>query len=99
MAAPLLVPFIASLLTWLLRDVVVKFVVFSAIFALVGFFVPRVVVLLGNFINPGGLSSAFSSIDSSVWYVLRFFSLDFGVPLVISAFISRFLIRRLPIIG
>jgi hypothetical protein len=31
--------------------------------------------------------------------VLRFFRLDFGVPLIISAYVSRFLIRRLPVIG
>lgn len=98
MAIPL-VPFIASAFTWLFREIVVKFLVFTAVLALVAFFVPYAVSYLGEFAGAGGLSNAFGAIDSSVWYVLRFFNLGYGVPLIISAYVSRFLIRRLPIIG
>lgn len=96
MAMPLL---LAPVLTWLIRDVVVKFVVFSAVFALVVFLVPKAVAYLGNFINPGGLTSAFGVVGPGVWFFLDFFQLGYGVPLLISAWVSRFLIRRLPVIG
>lgn len=96
MAMPLL---LAPLLTWVFRDVVVKFLVFAALFALVAFLVPKAVAYLGNFINPGGLTGAFSAIGPGVWFFLDFFQLGYGVPLVISAYVARFLIRRLPFIG
>jgi hypothetical protein len=99
MAAPLFIPFMASFLSWVFREVMVKFVVFVAIFGLVSFLVPRAVSYLGGFISPQSFSSAFTSIDSGVWFVLQFFGLDYGVPLIISAYVSRFLIRRLPVIG
>ncbi|MDR2092855.1 MAG: DUF2523 domain-containing protein [Azoarcus sp.] len=96
---PILIPFLASAFSWLLREAILKFIVFTSVFALVSLFAPRAASLLGNFIAPGFLSNAFSGIDSGVWFVLRFFRLDFGVPLIISAYVSRFLIRRLPVIG
>jgi len=73
MGAPVLIPFMASVLSWLLRDVVVKFFVFVGVFSLVAVFAPRAVSYLGNFISPGVFTSAFASIDPGVWYVLRFF--------------------------
>jgi len=96
MAMPLL---LAPIVTWIFRDIVVKFIVFTAVFALVAFLVPKAVAYLGGFINPGGLTSAFSAVGSGVWFFLDFFQLGYGVPLLISAWVSRFLIRRLPVIG
>ena len=98
MAIPL-IPFIATAFTWLLREVVVKFLIFTAVFALVAFFVPYAVGYLGKFADASVFSNAFAAIDGSVWFVLKFFKLDYGVPLIISAYVSRFLIRRLPVIG
>lgn len=96
MAMPLL---LAPVLTWVFRDIVIKFVVFAAVFALVAFLVPKAIVYLGNFINPGGLSTAFGAVGPGVWFFLDFFQLGYGLPLLISAWVSRFLIRRLPFIG
>jgi hypothetical protein len=99
MAAPLFIPFIASMLSWVFREVVVKFVVFIAVFSMVSFLVPIAVSYLGGFISPSSISGAFGAIDSGVWFVLKFFRLNDGVPLIVSAYVSRFLIRRLPLIG
>lgn len=96
MAMPLI---LAPLVTWIFRDVVVKFLVFAAVFALVAFLVPKAIGYLGSFINPNGLGSAFSVVSPGVWFFLDFFQLGYGLPLVISAYVSRFLIRRLPVIG
>lgn len=91
--------FLAPLLTSLISAVVVKFVVFAGVFALVGFLVPKVVGLLGPYVGTGTLTSAFNGLGPGVWFFLDFFALGYGVPLVLSAFIARFLIRRLPVIG
>ena len=96
MAMPLL---LAPVLTWVFREVVVKFIVFAALFALVAFLVPKAVGYLGGFLGTGGLTSVFSAIPSGIWYFLDMAQIGYGLPLVISAYVSRFLIRRLPVIG
>ncbi|MEI8401943.1 MAG: DUF2523 family protein [Alcaligenaceae bacterium] len=96
MPVPLL---LAPLVTWIFRDIVIKFVVFSAVWALVAFLVPIAVSYLGPFLGVASLTSAFSSVSPGVWYFLDFFQISFGLPLLISAFVARFLIRRLPVIG
>ena len=90
---------IAPVVTWILREIVVKFVVFAAVFGLVAFLVPYAVGYLGGFIAPGALTAAFSGIPAGVWYFLDLFRIDYGFPLAISAMVSKFLIRRLPVIG
>jgi hypothetical protein len=97
--AVFLAPLISSALLWLFREVVIKFLVFTAVIALVVFLSPVVVGFLGDFISPGFLTNSFSGIPSEVWFFLDFFRLDYGVPLVVSAYVSRFLIRRMPVIG
>lgn len=95
----LLAPLIAPIVGFLVREVVVKFFIFTAVFALVAFLVPKAVGYLQPFLGLASLSSAFSGLSSGIWFFLDFFNLAFGVPLLISAFVSRFLIRRLPVIG
>lgn len=94
-----MVAFLWPLVAWLLREIVIKFVIFSAVFALVIFFVPFAAEFIGPFIGVPALNSAFQQISPGVWFFLDFFHLAFGVPLLISAVIARFLIRRLPVIG
>lgn len=84
---------------WLLREVVVKFIVFAAVFALVDFLVPYVVGYIFPFIGVSNLNYAFDFVSPGVWFWLDFFNLAFGLPMIISAFVARFLIRRLPVIG
>lgn len=87
------------IVTWIFREVVIKFVIFAALFAVVAFLVPKAIGYLGGFIGTSGLSAVFGAIPSGVWYFLDMFQLDYGLPLVISASVARFLIRRLPVIG
>lgn len=91
--------FLAPLVVWVFRDVVIKFLIFTALFAVVAFLVPKAIAMITPWIGTGGLSSAFGGLGSGVWFFLDFFQLAYGVPLVISAFVTRFLIRRLPVIG
>lgn len=95
----LLAPIVAPIIGFLFREVAVKFLVFTAIFALVALLVPKVVGYLSPLIGTGSLSSAFSGLGGGVWFFLDFFNLAFGIPLLISAWVARFLIRRMPVIG
>lgn len=89
----------APVISWIFRTVVIKFVLMAVVFVAVSELFPLVIELLGSFILPGGLTSAFSGIPPGVWFFLDFFALDVGIPLLISAHVSRFLIRRIPVIG
>jgi len=95
----LFAPLVAPIVSFLIKDVVVRFVVFTAVFGLVAFLVPKAVAFLEPFIGLSSLTGAFSGLPSGVWFFLDFFNLAFGMPLLISAFVARFLIRRLPVIG
>ena len=86
-------------LGWIFRGVVIKFVLFTALKLLMGVLVPMAAGYITNFISPGTLTAAFNSIPAGVWYFLDAFRIDIGAPLVISAYLNRFLIRRLPVIG
>lgn len=96
MPLPLL---LAPVVTFLLRDVIVKFFVFTAVFALVAVLVPIAIGYLTPYLGTGGLTSAFTGLGSGVWFFVDFMNLGYGLPLLISAAIARFLIRRLPVIG
>ncbi|AFH91928.1 DUF2523 family protein [Providencia stuartii] len=45
------------------------------------------------------LAELFGSLPDAIWYFLNLLQFPLGVPLVISAMLTRFIIRRLPIIG
>lgn len=87
------------IVTWLLREIVLKFVVLTSLFAILAFVVPKAIALVTPWVGVSGLTGAFSGLGPGVWFFLDFFQLGYGAPLMISAFLTRFLIRRLPVIG
>lgn len=94
-----IVAFLMPLISWIFRGVVIKFVVLTGLFGVMAFLVPLVVGYLAPFVGVSSLQSAFGGLGSDVWFFLDFFALGYGVPLLISAYVTRFLIRRLPVIG
>ncbi|MEY0023036.1 DUF2523 family protein [Providencia rettgeri] len=84
------------LLGFVLRTLVIKFVVFSALFLVVSEFVPVILNLLPASSN---LPDLINQLPNSVWYFMNLFAVITGLKIVISAFLTRFIIRRIPIIG
>lgn len=87
------------LISWIFRDVVVKFVVFVSLFGILAFLVPKAISLVAPWVGVSGLNAAFGGLPAGVWFFLDVFQIPFGVPLLISAGVTRFLIRRMPLIG
>jgi hypothetical protein len=85
-----------SIVGWLFRSVLVKFIFYFALFFITTEFIQILVPLL-----PGAssLTAAFSAQTPGVWYFLDMFKVGFGVSACLSAFVLRFMIRRIPVIG
>jgi hypothetical protein len=90
---------LTAALGWLIRAVVVKAVVLAAVLALLVIVVPMAVTQLTPLISTSTLTTVWGAIPPGVWYGVDYLRLDMGVPLVISAWVARFLIRRIPMIG
>ncbi|CRM61950.1 MULTISPECIES: DUF2523 domain-containing protein [unclassified Pseudomonas] len=85
-----------ALLGWLVRGVLVKFVVMVALYWIVA----ELVGVMASWLPTGaGLTSAFGGFSAATWYFLDLFAFSNGVPLLIAALVTRFLIRRIPVIG
>jgi len=85
-----------AVLTFILREVVVKFTVFASIYAVLVLVVPMVVAQVAPFIGTSSLTSLFGAIPDGVYWFLYVFKFDVGLPLLISAHVAGFLIRRMP---
>lgn len=44
-------------------------------------------------------AAAFEAIPDSVWYFMNMFQIQFGLGAILAAYVIRFMIRRLPVIG
>jgi len=85
-----------AVLGWLVRTVLIKFVLFVALYLVTTQFVG----VIASWLPTGdGLTTAFGGISAATWYFLDLFALSAGLPAVISAYLTRFIIRRLPVIG
>lgn len=83
-------------LGFVVRSIIAKFFLFFGLYFVTSEFVP---VLLGMLPGVGGLNSAFQGMPSSVAYFLRAFMVPQGLSMVFAAYVTRFMIRRIPLIG
>ena len=86
------------LLSWFVRSVVVKFIVLGALFFVIQALMPRLLAQLASW-SPTSISSGLNVLGPGVWWFLDKFALDLGIPLILSAYATRFTIRRIPVIG
>lgn len=85
-----------SLAGWLVRSIIAKFFLFFGLYFVTTEFM---VVLLPLLPGAARLTEAFSQQAPGVWYFLDLFKVALGVSLVLSALVTRFIIRRVPILG
>lgn len=82
---------------FLLRSIVVKFVLLFGLFYVVQEFIPVLLSIVN--VSPLPLVNLFAQLPDSVWYFLNLFQVPSGISLMVSAIITRFIIRRIPVIG
>ena len=87
-----------SVLGFVLRSVIAKFFVFFALFFITTEFV-QVLSSSGLLPNASSLNSVLNGIPSDVWYFLEVFNFSTGFSALVSAWATRFSIRRIPVIG
>ncbi|VVE74030.1 hypothetical protein PAN31117_04831 [Pandoraea anapnoica] len=85
-------------LHFVFRALIVKFVIFFALWYVTTEFV-QVLTSAGVLPNPNSLSGAFVNLPSSAWYWLDLLAIPQGLPLVLAAMANRFIIRRIPMLG
>lgn len=83
-------------LGFIFRSVVVKFAVFFGLFFITTEFIS---ILAGLVPDSSSLAGALGGIPSGVWYFLDLFNVTAGIPLLLSAWATRFIIRRIPVVG
>jgi hypothetical protein len=84
------------LLGGLLTSAIIKFVVFFALLFIVNEFFQLISSLIPQ---SGQVNLVLGGIPGSVWYFLDLFNFSAGLSAMFSAYTTRFLIRRLPVIG
>lgn len=85
---------ITSGAAWLLRGVVIKLVVFSALLYWTGDVVKYLASKLPDY--SASLSTALSGINPGIWWGLDLFAFNTGFGLILAAYLTRFFIRRIP---
>lgn len=86
------------LLGFLVRSVIAKFFLYFGLY----FFVTESVGYLQSvrlLPSASSLTSAFGSVGENLWYFLDLCAFSYGCPAVVAAYVTRFVIRRLPIVG
>ena len=87
---------IYTALGWLVKSVLVKFVVFFGLFFITTEFIAVITTLMPN---SSSLNGALAGITAGMAYFLDSFALPTGLSLVVAAYATRFLILRIPVIG
>ncbi len=90
---------LASFAQFLFRGIIVKFFVFFGLFYITTEFVPLVIEMFIPASLVPDINALFNQVPDSMWYFLNLMEFPLGVSLVVTSWVSRFIIRRLPIIG
>jgi hypothetical protein len=85
-----------GVLGWLVKSVLVKFGIFFALYFVTTGFTS---LILGLLPDGSSVNGALSGIGQATWFFLDVFMLQTGLSVVIAAYATRFIIRRIPIIG
>ncbi len=89
---------LTAVVGFFVRSVLLKFVSFTVLYLIVSAFVSYVMGKLSG-VGPAALDSALSAWTPAMWYFADLTLFSQGIPAIISAYVLRFAIRRLPVIG
>lgn len=89
---------LSSIFGWLFRTVLIKFILFSALFLIVSEFASYLSTKISA-VTPDSLNAALSSLSPAMWYFIDLTMFSVGFPMIVSAYLLRFAIRRIPILG
>ena len=85
-------------LSFVFKSLIVKFVLFFGLFFVTTEFI-QVLVSSGILPSASAVGGSLGGIPSGVWYFLDLFNVSAGIPIILSAYVTRFIIRRIPLIG
>jgi hypothetical protein len=85
-----------TVLAWVFRSLLVKFILYFALFFITSEFISLITTLIPD---ASSVNGTLSGIGAATWYFLDAFKITTGLSLVVSAYATRFIIRRIPIIG
>jgi len=85
-----------KILGFVFTQAVVKFGVLFGIFFLVKEFSGVLLTLLPS---ASSLNGVLGNVSSGVWYFADAFAITYGLPAVVSAYTTRFIIRRIPFLN
>lgn len=83
-------------LGFVFRGVIVKFLIMFAAWFLV---IELIAALVAYVPGASSISAALSAFPPGLWFFLDLMRLDIGIPLMLAASTTRFLIRRIPFVG
>ncbi|HFS6883882.1 DUF2523 family protein [Proteus sp. FZP2095] len=83
-------------LGFIFRTLIIKFILFFSLYFVVHEFIAVMATWLPKSTN---LPQLFSSLPDGVWYFMNLFLIPYGITLLLSALFTRFIIRRIPLIG
>ena len=89
--------FLIRILKFVFAVTVLRFLLFGTIFLTATEIVP---VLISVFLPENiSVSDLLADIDPQVGFILQFFEIPYAVHTILSAYVMRFAIRRLPFVG
>lgn len=94
-----LITFLIGIVDFIFSKTIPKFFLFAGLYFAVLEFTPALIGLIGGQSLISNIQTLFNNIPSGALYFLSLFKVATGLKIVLSAYIVRFIIRRIPLIG
>jgi hypothetical protein len=95
----ILVSAIGWIINYALGGSVIKWAVLAILWGGVFLLVKMLISFIPSFIDGSTLNASTSFFTPAIWYFFDYLKVSYGLSMVMSAFVARFLVRRIPFIG
>lgn len=82
---------------WLFKGPVIMFVLYWALFYVASEGIQYLMSQID--IGSASVKELFENIPEGMWWFIHLFKIPIGITMILSAYVTRFAIRRIPIIG